>query len=431
MSKNKVSPLPLLCLVALCSSAGAAEPSVNALKEEIATLKDRLEKLEQLVLQLSTEPAYSSVPLQAEHSALESAAVEPSTAETEPATKHIDIGGALRFNLVYRDDVEDSVGKRGESGLDIFRLNIDGAINNILLSAEYRFYSYMSTLRYGWLGYQFADDSQIQVGISQVPFGLLPYAAHNSWFGLPYYLGLSDDYDMGLKYERQDGPWSSQLAFYKNEELNDSSSAKRYAFDLVRSGDQQNEEINQINARLAYTFGLGSNCETEVGASYETGQVYNTVSKKRGKHRAAALHLDSRCGRWNLQLQGTRYDYDVANPLGVDDSVVRMGAFAGTYDIASDADIWVANLAYNFSSPWKHIDSITCYNDYSRLDKDLSGATDSQINTLGCAIGSGPIFTYLDYIVAKNMPYFGNGSLGHGGNDDWQSRLNINIGYYW
>jgi len=431
----KPATLTLICTAALlCHSAGAlaAKESVSALKQEIAGLKARLEVLEGLVMRLSKEPSYELVTVNPERTAVESAAVEPAVSKPEQKPRSsVTIGGALRFNMVYREDVDDSVGKRGESGLDIFRLNVDGSISNILVSAEYRFYSYMNTIHHGWVGYQFADDSQLQIGINQVPFGLLPYAAHNAWFGVPYYVGLADDYDMGIKYQRSDGPWNSQFAFYKNEELNDSASADRYSYDLVREGDQQNEEVNQLNARLAYTFGLGSSCETELGASLEAGQVYNTTNNERGDHRAAALHLDSRCGRWNLQLQGTRYDYDVADPAGVDDSVVRVGAFAGTYDIASDADILVANLAYNFASTWEHIDSITCYNDYSRLIKDLAGARDSQINTLGCAIGSGPIFTYLDYILANNMPYFGDGSLAAGGNDEWQSRLNINIGYYW
>lgn len=411
----------------------ADDETVELLKQEIEALKARLETLEQ---RTSSMPAVESLDLRAvsvpQRSAAESALEQPlAQEEPEQVSPGVTVGGALRFNVVYRDDVEASEGKRGESGLDVFRLNIDGELNNVLISAEYRFYSYMNTIHHGWIGYQFEDDSQIQFGINQVPFGILPYASHNAWYGVPYYVGLADDYDMGVKYLRQDGPWSTHLAFYKNEELNDATNPDRYSYDLVREGDQQNEEVNQVNGRVAYTFGLGGSCETEVGASVEAGQIYNSVTDDRGERTAAAVHLDSRCGRWNLQLQGASYEYDAEDPVGVDDTVVQLGAFGGTYEIASDADIWVANLAYNFSSPWKQIDSITCYNDYSRLNKDLDGAGDSQINTIGCAIGSGPLFTYVDYILAKNMPFFGGGSLGYGGDDDWESRLNINIGYYW
>lgn len=420
---------PVLAFCMLCGGADTAqaEESVAALKAEIAALRSRLAALEQRVASLPPAQSLSEVAV----APAERIAAEPS-AEADPEQQSgIDIGGALRFNLVYRDDVDASVGKRGESGLDVFRLNVDGSIDELLVSAEYRFYSYMSTIHHGWVGYEFEDKSQVQVGINQVPFGLLPYAAHNAWFGVPYYVGLGDDYDMGVKYLRNDGPWSGQLAFYKNEELNDATNLDRYSFDLVRQGEQQNEEVNQFNGRLAYTFGLGSGCETELGASLEAGQVYNTVTDDRGDRHAYALHLDSRCGRWNLQFQGGSYEYDVVDPPGVDHTVVRVGAFAGAYDIDGDANIYVANLAYNLPSPWAAIDSLTCYNDYSRLDKSIAGAVDSQINTLGCAIGSGPLFTYVDYILARNMPYFGAGSLAGGGEDDWQSRLNINIGYYW
>ncbi|MEQ8517067.1 MAG: porin [Chromatocurvus sp.] len=354
------------------------------------------------------------------------AAVAP---QAEPA--RIDIGGALRYNLVHRDFVDASDGKRGESGFDLFRVNVDGELNNVIISAEYRHYSFMQTIRYGWLGYQFADDSQVQVGINQVPFGLLPYASHNAWFGVPYYAGLADDYDMGVKYTREDGPWSAQLAFYKNEELNDATDAGRYSIDLLRSDEQQNEEVNQFNARLAYTLGAGSRCETEVGGSVKLSELYNSTTDRRGDQWAGSLHVDSRCGRWNLQLQGVRYEYSPANPPGVSNNAVRVGAFAGTYDIASKADILVANVAYNFEPPASFIDQLTCYNDYSRLFKDIDGSVDSQINTLGCAIGSGPLFTYVDYIFAKNMAFFGGGSMAASGEDKWRGRFNVNIGYYW
>jgi hypothetical protein len=236
---------------------------------------------------------------------------------------------------------------------------------------------------------------------------------------------------MGIQYRREDGPWSTQLAFYKNEELNDSTDAGRYSLDLLRSGDQQNEEINQFNARVDYTFGRGSGCETEVGGSAQRSELYNDTTDQRGDHRAAAIHLDSRCGRWNLQLQGVRYEYDPANPVGVSSNTVRVGAFEGSYEIASEADILVANVAYNFPSPAPFIDQLTCYNDYSRLLKRIDDSRDSEINTIGCAIGSGPLFTYVDYILARDMAFFGNGSMGTGGDGEWRGRFNVNIGFYW
>jgi len=416
---------------------------VDALLARIDALEKRLQELEsrlpprdvgtRTALSLPAVGAVESASARVIEEDLGSAVSgsERVVAAQDPRPARIDLGGALRYNLVHRDFVDASDGKRGESGFDIFRLNVDGEINDIIVSAEYRHYSFMQTLRYGWLGYEFADDSQVQVGISQVPFGLLPYASHNAWFGVPFYTGLADHYDMGVKYVREDGPWSSQVAFYKNEPLNDATDPGRFSVDVLRDGEQQNEEANQFHARLAYTLGAGTGCETEVGSSAKVSELYNNVTDRRGEHWAGTVHLDSRCGRWNLQLQGVRYEYSPANPVGVSSDVMRVGAFAGTYDIASEADILVANVAYNFESPARFIDQLTCYNDYSRLYKGIDASVDSQINTLGCAIGTGPLFTYVDYILARNMAFFGSGSMGAGGEDKWRGRFNVNIGYYW
>ncbi len=90
----------------------------------------------------------------------------------------------------------------------------------------------------------------------------------------------------------------------------------------------------------------------------------------------------------------------------------------------------VANLAYNFPSPWEQISVLTCYNDFSILVKDEKAFRDSRLNTTGCAIGAGPVFVYLDVINARNMVFFGDGSLAGGGEDVWRTRFNANLGYY-
>ncbi len=416
-----------------------ASDEVERLETQLKALEERLEKLEnpQPVAspprQLTQEPVIAT-PSPTESLANAAPGTEVSTAPAEEsAADDITIGGALRFNILYRDHVDASQTKRGESGLDVFRFNINGEMDKLIISAEYRYYAYMQTIHHGWIGYEFDDESQLQLGIHQVPFGLAPYASHNSWLGVPYYVGLGDDYDMGVKYVRSDGPWKTHLAFYKNEELNDASDLGRYGFDLVRVNEQQNEEINRGNARVSYMIGAGTDCEHEVGASAQLAELYNARSDRRGDHWAAAVHLDSRCGRWNFQLEGARYRYDPPGDPSLEDNaqVVHVGAFEGSYDIADTANLIVANLAHNFNSPWQRIDQLVCYNDYSRLIKDANGFRDSQVNTLGCAVGSGPLFAYVDYILANNMALFGNGSMAGGGEDEWRSRLNINIGYYW
>lgn len=439
----------LLCTLPAASGAQGMGQDVEALAAELSELRERLAELEALrerVDQLEREldearadEAASAMAAPAEGPdkldiAAMNGAAQAGTADAavdkEPE-EGVTLGGALRYNLYttdYQEPVEDT---RGVGAFDLFRLGADGRIGDFRVSAEYRFYSFMDVLHHGWIGYQFDEDSHVEFGVTRVPFGILPYAAHNFWFGTPYYVGLSDDYDLGVKYVRAEGPWEWQVAFFKNSEFGSSTTLERYSFDVVAVGDTANEETNQVNLRAAYTFGKDTPCSHEVGLSAQAGELYNYDTGRRGDHWAGAAHLDSRCGRWNLQLQAARYGYDPANPAGVSDEVIRMGGFATSFDVAAHASVLVANVAYNLPVPWEFMDQLTCYNDYSIVIKDNDRFRDSQLNTTGCLAGVGPLYIYFDLIRAENMVFFGEGSLAGGGQPGWDTRFNINVGYYW
>ncbi|MGK7295855.1 MAG: hypothetical protein ACNS61_08525, partial [Candidatus Wenzhouxiangella sp. M2_3B_020] len=343
----------------------------------------------------------------------------------------VTINGALRFTGFWSDSNEAVKDTRGDSGLDLFRIGAAGSIDDLELSAEYRFYPFMDVIHHGWIGYEFDNEDRVQVGIQRVPFGLLPYASHNFWFGVPYYLGFSDDYDLGVKYMRQDGPLDLQFAFFKNAELASASDLGRYSFDVVSAGESRNEETNQLNARAAYTFGMDTLCSHELGVSGQWGELYNFDTQRRGDHWAAAGHLDTRCGRWNFQLEGARYAFNPEQPSTLGNDTIRVGGFETAYDMAAEGTLAVANVAYNFPIDWAAIDQLICYNDYSVLYKDRDDFEKSQLNTTGCLVGKGPLYIYLDLIQANNMVFFGNGSLAGAGERGWQTRFNVNIGYYW
>ena len=61
-------------------------------------------------------------------------------------------------------------------------------------------------------------------------------------------------------------------------------------------------------------------------------------------------------------------------------------------------------------------------------DKSGNLQEDTVMNATGMAISSGGLFTYIEYMSAKNQPFIG-GSMA-GSETDWNHRLNINIGYY-
>jgi hypothetical protein len=116
-----------------------------------------------------------------------------------------------------------------------------------------------------------------------------------------------------------------------------------------------------------------------------------------------------------------------------------MGAFGTAFPVASEGTLLVANLSYELPLEWGPIRSLTFYDDYSVLLKDEDGFDDTQINTLGILVTAPPIYTYIDLVMGKNAPFLGVPSdiegiprgLGPGEPDaDWETRFNINVGYY-
>ena len=361
------------------------------------------------------------------------------------ALEKIHLGGALRYNYIYRDWLEDEKKKGGTMSFELLRFDINGEINDILISAQYRFYHYQDVIHHGWIGYNWTDEIQTQLGVSQVPFGILPYASHSWWFGAPFYLGLEDDYDLGIKMIAAPSPFEFQLAFYKNAEWGSPDDLARYSFDVVKDRGESNEEVNQLNGRAAYSL-VRDEMRIEFGLSGQLGQLYNSESGDLGSHWAAAAHIDAYFGPLGIMLEAIRYQYDPNGPPAEDDDVVIMGAYLDSHPMAANAWVYVANVSYEIPVDLGPVDKITFYNDYSLVVKDEKDSDrdifeDSQINTAGFLISSGPVYTYVDFYMGRNMVWLGpdhDGGLGAGSlddkgllfDDDWHTRFNVNVGYY-
>jgi hypothetical protein len=411
---------------------------LKAKVSELETLKGQLKALEQKLKDLQNKQK----PLEEDVQEVKKAQGPIKEVVDKLAKKQKELafnfGGALRFNYYDTDYNHDNRDRGGDMAFDIFRLNVDGSYKDFLLSAEYRWYSYQNVIQHGWIGYNFTDKWQGKLGITEVPFGLLPYASHNYWFSIPYYVGHADDWDMGFKLHKKsdnNDPWDLQLAFFKNAEWGSPSKLARYSYDVVEvaSENQFNSETNQLNGRLAYVFHHGDLGTTEIGVSGQWGQLYNSQINSSGYHWAAAAHVNGHYGHWNPQLEIARYKYHPDNPAGVSDDFIQLGAFEDSYPVVAHGTILVANLAYDLPIDWGPISNLTFYDDYSVLLKDKDGYPNSHINTLGCLITSLPIYTYVDFIMGKNMIYLGgaHNSLAAGGSDtDWHLRFNINMGYY-
>lgn len=442
-----------LCLSLLTTPAVAQESEIERLKGVVESLQKRIDKLEARELQEQDKaagyPEERDTKLENLRQRIEDLEgpvdrynldherrLEQFGEEDEakPELK-VDLGGAIWFNFAHQNWVGDDDGRKDDMRFDNLRLAVDSSYGNFLMSGQYRFYSFSRALHHAWIGYQFKEGNQIELGISQVPFGILPFASHNFWFMIPYYVGLEDDYDAGIKWHNGFADdWTLDLAFYFNEEYGDATDLDRYSVDVVRDGDQQNDERNQINFRLAYDWKHTKHSHTELGVSGRYGDLDNRTRKKTGDYWAAAVHANAFLGPWNLMLEGIRYEYNPENPAGVSDDLVLMGNLGSKRLVAAKADILVVNIAYDFGAVWGPIERLNVYNNYSYMRKDENSFEDSQINDTGCVVAMGPFWIWIDFILGKNAWYLNdseaNSGFGRGGTDDWEKRFNMNFEWY-
>ena len=377
------------------------------------------------------------------------------TAQESEKKDGIKFGGAVRYNILSTNYESSTDKSDPQFTWDTWRLNLDGSISGIDLSFEYRFYpsSKNHFLHHGYFGYKFSDVVYTKLGVSQVPFGILSFASHNYFFQAPYYVGLEDDYDMGIKFDiTPTDDIDISLAYYRQAEPNGSGPANtaRYSYDIVPGGaivdaDGNFEqrvaalsELDQFNARVAWRVVPN----WEVGLSGQVGGIYNKTLDKSETSNAFAAHVVGDFAGFNLKSEFVHYNYKAKDDAGNKLDVVQMGAYGANYPggdkytggVASKANIYVVGLAYNIPVSLGPISSIQPYIDYSLVDKANKEFENTHHLIPGFMVTAGPIYAYFDYAMGKNQPWltddFGKG-LGSGVEDaPWNSRLNINLGYY-
>lgn len=359
----------------------------------------------------------------------------------------LDIGGAIRANYVigdYEDSGSPSRPSRAEEDggnfeLDTFRINLDYARGPWVGKAEYRFYDGYHFLHTGWIGYNFENNSQLQVGVNRVPFGPGPYGVSQSWmFDQHYYVGLSDDMDLGAKYTTSLGKLKLDLAYYFSGEgsyFGASKEAARYSYDVVDESGDGYEERHQINLRAIRPVNLGA-VETDLGASLQYGQLESNGPQDDGDHVAGSIHAVNKLGNWKLAAQLTYYKYDVESdqPLGTD-KLVTFGAYDYTTPVAAEAWLPAVSLSYYLETPQiEWLDYIIPYIEYSSIVKEENDFNDSEMVVLGSAWARGGWYIYTDLAYSNGNDFVGNTSgwsrFGENPDDEWEYRFNINFGYY-
>lgn len=350
----------------------------------------------------------------------------------------ITIGGAVRTQYVWADYDDANTDRGGDFDFDLIRLDYSGSIGDVILSAQYRWFQYMESLQHAWVGYNFDENWQGQVGITKVPFGITPYNSNSYFFSSNFYVGLEDDHDAGLKLRYRDSDWDFDIAFFKNDEqggVDGSVSARedRYAYDplgirLAGEGVYDTPELavaetNSFAARAARKIKLSDDSSLEFGVSGQIGKMNDGVDDV-GDRNAFALHSVYTVDRWTVMGQVTHYDYD----MDIENDGIVVGAYAFYDTIPSRANLYTANVAYSLPVQIGPITNLTFYNDLSVMTNKRNYDEDTVMNVLGMAISAGGLYTYVDFVKAKNQPFVGGTMAGE--SDDFETRFNINIGYY-
>lgn len=425
-----------MALVALASgmfvgtaTALASDDETEALKQQIEQMQRQLEHMQQRLSEMEGDRAREREV--ADELETRVAVVEEAAEEEEDADG-IRFGGLVRTNFAWRDYDTQNKDRVGDFELEVFGVSASGQIGDVMLEAQWRRYNDFHAIRYGWLGYRFSERTHMELGITQVPFGILPWASHSFWFGGTYYLGYEDDYDTGIKFVQSDDDWTFHYAFFKNPEYANDGRFGRYSFDLVTEGDQQNTEVNQVNFRAERHLDFGSDRRMDAGLSLQAGQIYNRATERDGSRWAVAGHIDSYIGPWNLQLQGMRYEYNPKNPEEISDDFVQKGAFNFPFLMAAKGNVYSANVARSIDVDWGPITGLNCYNNFTYIDPRVSDSAESIQNVTGCSVSAGGVFAYFDWITGKNMWFAGGDGIGLDATTagKWRSRLNINLGYY-
>ena len=356
--------------------------------------------------------------------------------ESKPKVK-LDIGGALRYNYNYSSWKPNQKKRGGDLGFEVFRINVDASFKKWELHIDQRFYAAGfggAFLKYGWFEYNLNEKSHLKFGLIPAYFGAQQFNSHSWFFQLPFYLGFEDDHDMGLSYDFENDKIQLDLGFYKNSETLSFSddapiSDARYNYDF--SG--RNKEINQLNVRFNYKF--GDKAKHKVGTSLQYGGIWNIDTKEVGLHYGLGLHYEMDHKGWNVKAQFLTYDNQAKNAPGESRDVIEMTAYGFPYNTAAKASIYSIGIAYTVPIKKGPISSLQFYNDYSYMDKAINAWEDTQMNVLGVLVSANPVYVYIDFAMGKHQPWLGpqwTDALASGdSNNDWESRFNINVGYYY
>ncbi|NDV94290.1 hypothetical protein D0T84_05065 [Dysgonomonas sp. 521] len=357
------------------------------------------------------------------------------------------ISGALRFNIAS-ENYESSNTLDTYMKFDTWFLSVDSRYKDLDMSIQYRFYpgSKVHFIHHAYIGYKINKNWYTKLGVFQKPFGIGDFASHSWWFQIPYYMGLEDTYNTGigleyahnnLKFEVAYFRQAAPKGFFTTNTEDTSVGNSRFSYAIVpSSGNDEGaapasiQELDQFNSRVRYQLSKDIEC----GISGQFGSIYNTALNKRKWGLTWALHTVIDYRKWNFKGEFIHYHYNAVNDLEQPMDVVPMAAYGLAYDVATKGNIYVAGISYTIPVNHKFLKTIQPYIDYSIVSKSKKGYYTTQHLVPGVLIVNGPLYTHIDMALGKNQPWltndFGEGLAKGRSNARWNSRFNINVGYY-
>lgn len=393
--------------------------------------------------------------------------VIPISADTESEKSPIKIGGAMRVNYAYGSYGDENNPHRrgqkiGDVDLEVFRLNSDLDYHNIISRIEYRWYDNYSFIHTAWLGYNFENLGTLKAGIVRVPFGPTAYGVSTSWFfDQHFYVGLSDDPDLGFTWENTFGKLNLGIGYFYGSEFQtdgNSLNSSRYGYDIVKWkekvdkngkvewGVSENgyDEQHQLNLRAIYAI----EDVADVGTSFQYGflKPTNIDDDEMGNHYAVSVHMKNSLSDFTLYTQFSYYTHNISNetPWNTGD-LIPMGAYDFAWPIASTGLIPALSLRYTGidTAGISWIDSVTPYIEGSTILKTVEDFNNSTLVTVGASWTLfGALYVYSDFGLTDGNFFVGNtdddynniltgvNHVGANGNNSWHWRLNFNFGYY-
>ncbi|MCF1429091.1 MAG: hypothetical protein LPH19_14465 [Shewanella sp.] len=310
------------------------------------------------------------------------------------------------------------------------------------LEAEYRFTNSDDFIEYGY--YNINPDMQLQLGVAMVPFGNPNIASNSWWMSIGYYMGFEEDYDTGVKLVYKKNGWATDIAYFNGAEYS-ANVYKKYAGDIatgsinvyddngnvIGTRDYHSEERNQFNLRQTYTVEHHGG-STTFGGSVQYGQLYNSATNNSGDRHGFALHMSTNYQGWNFTAQAISYEFDAADAEKGTEHMIAFAQGGWLLETADKGQLYTFNVAKTIATDFG---SVKLYNDFNVMTPDVEDESfkNSYQNVTGAAITAGPTYSSIDLSFGKNMWGSSLAASGIGLNDgrnEWDARINVNVGYY-